>query len=125
MCKGVGLFVLGAFVLLIVDSAWAHGCTGDCNGDDIITASELMRGVRIAADLVPIFMCIQFDADRDGRVTDGELEVAVNNLFNYCGHEPPTPTSVPTATGTPTPSEASHTPSPPASPTPTMPEKPA
>lgn len=123
MCKNVGLFVLGAFVLLTVDSAWAHGCTGDCNGDDMITASELVRGVRIAADLFPIFMCPQFDADGDRRVNDDELQVAVNNLFSYCGHgSPPTPTNTPTATGTPTQVGPSSTPAPSASPIPTPPK---
>jgi hypothetical protein len=69
----------------------------------MITASELVHGVRIAADLAPILTCLAFDVDGDRRVSEDELLVTVNNLFSYCGHgSPPTPTNTPTATETPT-----------------------
>ena len=115
-CRRIRALVLGALVLLAADGARAHRCTGDCNGDDSITANELVQGVRIAGNLVPLFMCPQFDADVDFRVSDSELQVAVNNLFSYCGHlGPATPTNSPPATATPTPIEP---PSPSVSPTP-------
>jgi hypothetical protein len=94
---GVGALALAVLLLLSARSASAHGCTGDCDGDDTITVSELVRGVRIALVEDSILNCPQFDVDSDFRVSIDELMVAVNNAFNYCGHgSPPTPTPTPT-----------------------------
>jgi len=60
------------------------GCTGDCSGDGHITISEIVRGVRIALQQLPLEECFSFDRDRDGAVSIGELIRAVNAALNGC-----------------------------------------
>lgn len=96
--------MVSVLLLAAVVPAAAHRCTGDCDASDTITINELIVGVRIALEQLPLDVCPQFDADLDFRVSIAELFVAVNNHFTYCGHgSPPTPTSTPTPTRTPTP----------------------
>jgi hypothetical protein len=84
--------------------ASAHRCTGDCDASDTVTVQELIQGVRIALGQLRLEVCYSFDADLDSSVSIDELQVAVGNLFSWCGHgSPPTPTSTRTATRTPTP----------------------
>lgn len=98
------LLALVATTVLAAPAALAHRCTGDCDGGDTISIRELVIGVRIALGQLDLDICPQFDADVDNRVSINELQVAVNNVFSYCGHgSPPTPTSTRTRTPTPTP----------------------
>jgi len=95
--------VLVAAALLAAPAALAHRCTGDCDNGDTIAVRELVIGVRIALGQLDLEICPQFDPDLDNRVSINELQVAVNNVFSYCGHgSPPTPTSTRTPTPTPT-----------------------
>lgn len=78
-------------MLLWPRGAIAHRCTGDCNGDDRVTVSELVVGLSIALAEAKLSACPEFDVDRDGGVSINELRVAVNNAFTYCGHLAPPP----------------------------------
>ncbi len=90
-------------LVLVAGNAYAHGCTGDCDGSDTVSINELVNGVRIALDEVTLDTCFAFDPSADGRVSIDELQVAVNNAFSYCGHgSPPTPRDTPTGARTPT-----------------------
>lgn len=95
--------MLAAVLVVAAADARAHRCTGDCDGSDTVAINELVNGVRIALDQLRLETCPSFDPDLDGRVSINELQVAVNNVFSFCGHgEPPTPapTLTPTATST-------------------------
>ena len=76
-------------------SAGISSCPGDCNGDQIVTVDELVRGVNIALDQQTIDSCPAFDRNSDGQVTIDELLAAVSAAIGTC---PAAPT--PTATGT-------------------------
>ncbi len=92
--RRVALFAL---LLCTATDAVAHRCTGDCDGSDTVAIDELVNGVRIALEQISLDTCYAFDPDLDGRVSINELQVAVNNVFSFCGlGEPPTP--VPTRT---------------------------
>lgn len=54
---------------------------GDCNGDGLVTVSELIRAVRIALGEFPIDRCPNADANGDGIVSISELTLAVRNAL--------------------------------------------
>lgn len=54
---------------------------GDCNGDGLVTVSELIRAVRIALGEFPIDRCPNADANGDGMVSISELTLAVRNAL--------------------------------------------
>lgn len=62
----------------------ATPCPGDCDGDGVVTVSELIRAVNIALGALPLSDCPSLDTDHDGRVTIGELIAAVNNALSNC-----------------------------------------
>ncbi len=100
---------LATVLVISATAASAHRCTGDCDGSDTVAIDELVTGVRIALDQLPLDTCYAFDPDLDGRVSINELQVAVNNVFSFCGHDEP-PTPVPTRTLTLTLTAAAGTP---------------
>jgi hypothetical protein len=51
---------------------------GDCNGDGMVTINELIIGVNIALNNLPVTACPAFDTDASGSVTIDELIAAVN-----------------------------------------------
>jgi hypothetical protein len=51
---------------------------GDCNGDGVVTIDELILGVNISLDNLPITACPAFDTDGSGGVSIDELIQAVN-----------------------------------------------
>ena len=59
-------------------------CAGDCNGDFEITIDELIHGVSIALETLPLSGCPIFDADGSGTVTVDELITAVNYALTAC-----------------------------------------
>ena len=115
-CLIIGLLVAVAHVPAAL--AAVAECTGDCNGDDVVSVNELVAGVNIALGNAAVTACPAFDQNQDGQVTVNELIAAVSNLLYGCGVTPPTvpPTATFTATAVPTPSE---TPTDPATATPT------
>ncbi len=72
----------------------ARACVGDCNGDGVVTISELIQGVAIALGIAAPATCAAFG---DG-VTISELVTAVNALLGGCPA-----TASPTVAPTPTP----------------------
>jgi hypothetical protein len=69
-------------------------CTGDCNGDGVVTVDEVVRGVRIALGGAPLADCPAADADGSGMVTIGDLVGAVGAALDGC-RSPSTPTPTP------------------------------
>jgi len=59
-------------------------CHGDCNDDGEVTVDEIVRGVNIALEVLPVDACSILDADNDGKVTIGEIIAAVNSALNGC-----------------------------------------
>lgn len=100
------MWLAGAAAIVVCalpSTVLAHRCTGDCNGSDTVSVDELVNGVRIALNQLPLGTCYAFDVDLDDRVSINELQVAVNNVFSFCGHgAPPTPSDTPTPTPEPT-----------------------
>ncbi len=64
----------------------AAGCTGDCDGDGMVTISELVTGVRIALQLAEPDDCPSVDANGDGTVTVNELIQAVLAALLGCSN---------------------------------------
>jgi hypothetical protein len=99
----------------------SRACIGDCNGDGIITISELVEGVAIALGLAAPATCAAFGDS----VTISELVAAVNALLGGC---PPTesptiglsPTGSPTIAPPPSGSPTMGSPTIPPTPTPTI-----
>src|SRR5512135_981901 len=76
-------------------AATAQGIPGDCDGDGMVTVDEMIIGVNIALDSLPLSSCPSFDGNGDRQVTIDELIAAVNVAL--VGSTP-----TPTATETPT-----------------------
>jgi hypothetical protein len=78
-----------ASLLLLLLAHWpgraaAQACTGDCNGDEFVVVTELIRGVNIALGDLPLAQCTAFDQNGDGEVAINELVAAVNSALNGC-----------------------------------------
>ncbi len=75
----------------------AQPCVGDCNGDGEVTIDELIIGVDVALDMLPLSACPTLDTDMDGAVSIGEVVAAVGNALNGCSTHTgsPSPTSTP------------------------------
>lgn len=59
-------------------------CTGDCNFDGSASIDELLRGVAISLNRVPLDTCVGFDASSDGAVAVNELIGGVMNAQRGC-----------------------------------------
>ncbi len=66
-------------------SATPVPCTGNCNGDDMVSINELIVAVNISSGSAPASACPAADRNRSGTVTIDELIAAVNNAANGCG----------------------------------------
>ena len=114
------LLVATALLLLARSSPARAQCTGDCDGSDDVTVGEIIVGVNIALDAIPLTTCMAVDADGNTEVTVDELIAAVNNALRGC---PPALTPTPTIDVTETPAgepTATETPTAEMSPTPTL-----
>jgi hypothetical protein len=65
-------------------SVASPACAGDCDGNGDVTVDELLLGVNIALDTLPVGRCSVLDADTSGGVTVDEILIAVNNALNSC-----------------------------------------
>jgi hypothetical protein len=65
-------------------AAFAQPCTGDCNGDGVVTVDELIRGIGIGIHTIELGRCAAMDANGDGSVTINELIQAVSNALVGC-----------------------------------------
>jgi hypothetical protein len=77
---------LTLFAVMIAAPAGAQ-CSGDCDGDRMVTISELITGVRQGLS-GPGAGCTAFDLDSDGTVSINELIAAVLRALGGC---PPPP----------------------------------
>ena len=59
-------------------------CTGDCNGDGLVTVNEVILGVNIALGFQALEMCPVFDQNQDGGIGINELVGAVGFGLNGC-----------------------------------------
>ncbi len=59
-------------------------CVGDCTSRSVVTISDLIIGVNIALDLLPVSACPAFDPDDTGVVTVSQLIQGVNNALFGC-----------------------------------------
>lgn len=59
-------------------------CVGDCNGDGMLSISELIRGVNIALGSADVSSCASFDRDGNGQVSINELIQAVQAALGGC-----------------------------------------
>jgi hypothetical protein len=85
----LGLALLALGVLWAVQCAPASAqanlpCTGDCDNLGSVTVDELVKGVNIALDILPLYRCPVLDQDFNGAVTVDELATAVNNALDGC-----------------------------------------
>jgi hypothetical protein len=60
-------------------------CSGDCNGDGVVTVDDIVGAVNIALEDTDISACFSVDTDLDGRVTVIDLVAAVNRALEGCG----------------------------------------
>src|SRR5262245_32877747 len=85
----ISRLVLSALISLLALAARPavaapQGCTGDCNGDLLVTVDELVRGVTIALGTSAIDSCPAFDCNGEGSVTVDCLVRAVNSALDSC-----------------------------------------
>jgi hypothetical protein len=71
-------------------------CVGDCDANGVVTVNELITGVGIALESVPISACPPFDCSHRGRADIACLIAAVDAALHGCS-------AVSTPHGTPTP----------------------
>lgn len=60
------------------------GCVGDCDGNLQITVDEVLTGVSIALQSLPLSTCPAFDGDQDDAVTVNEVIQAIDAALNGC-----------------------------------------
>ena len=66
----------------------ARACVGDCDGDGIVTVSELVTAVSIALGTAALSACTAIDTNGDGIVTINELIAAVSSALVECAGGP-------------------------------------
>lgn len=62
----------------------APGCTGDCDGDLLVTVNELVTGINIALGNLAVGDCRAFDTNVDGVVTVDEIVSAQRGALEGC-----------------------------------------
>ena len=78
-----------------VADAAARVCVGDCGSDGVVGEGDLLTGIAIALEDVPLDTCSAFDVVDGGRVTIDELVRAVADSLGPCRFS-----STPTTTST-------------------------
>ena len=89
-------FLIGALCCAATRVDALPTCAGDCDGNQQVTISELIRGLGITLGRNPIAACPAFDVDGNGGLGIDELIAAVDAALSGC---PPAPT--PSETQTP------------------------
>lgn len=84
-------------VVMLLGSAAAALCRGDCDADGVVDRGDILHAVARALDGEPPADCGQLDADGDGRVVVEEVVAVVNVAGQPC-----LPTPTPSATPAPT-----------------------
>ncbi len=76
--------LLGLGLALAPLRARAQACVGDCNGNGEVTIDEIILGVNIGLEIVPLSACPAFDGDGSGDVSVAELVTGVGNGLQGC-----------------------------------------
>jgi len=86
--------LLGSVALLLAagHASAQDACVGDCNGDGMVSISEILTGVNIALGSEPLSICPSFDTDGNGTLDIQELLAAVRSAVDGCRAPGPTPT---------------------------------
>lgn len=61
-----------------------EGCVGDCNGDGAVAINEVVTGVNIGLEALPLSACTAFDPNGNGVVAVNEIVQGVNNGLSGC-----------------------------------------
>jgi hypothetical protein len=75
--RGVAAFGIG--------EGGAAACAGDCDGDGVVRANELVLGVRDFLSQASPPTCSSLDENQDGAVDEAELLKVIPALFGDCG----------------------------------------
>ena len=59
-------------------------CSGDCNGDGIVTIEEIVTMVNVALGSADVTLCLAGDLTGDGTITVDEIIAAVNRALSGC-----------------------------------------
>jgi len=62
----------------------AQQCVGDCNGDGVVTVSELITGINVELGNKPASACPAIDCNHFGGVFLLCTPLAVSNALNGC-----------------------------------------
>ena len=87
---GVAIALVAAFVWcsgVLAAVQAGPGCAADCDGDGVVTVSELVTAVGIGLGVRPVEACPPADVDSSGTVEVGELVQAVREALEGCPSE--------------------------------------
>ena len=76
--------VLGVAAWLLRAAPVQAQCAGDCDASGAVAVNELVLGVNIVLERVPVTTCLSLDRDGNGTVTVDELVASVNNALRNC-----------------------------------------
>src|ERR1041385_6321732 len=76
--------ILIALLVVVPEVAGAGSCLGDCNGNEMVTVEELLRGASIALGQALLRGCDSYDGNGDLQVTVNELLGAVDRAVEGC-----------------------------------------
>ena len=77
-------FLLSALLLLVVPRLAFALCPGDCDDDGSVSVAEVVTGVNIAFERMPMTSCAAIDFSEDAAVTVDELVRAVSAAIRGC-----------------------------------------
>jgi hyaluronoglucosaminidase len=64
-------------------SGRASGIAGDCDGDGRVVVHELVIGLNVALEILPLDACAAIDINRDGRAGIDELTMAIGRALGF------------------------------------------
>src|SRR4029434_4597481 len=71
-----GSLASAVLLILVAEQSVLAACVGDCSDDGNVSINDLISGVNIALDTLPLTACQPLDADMNGDVTVNELIIA-------------------------------------------------
>jgi len=92
----------------VASPVFGQTCTGDCDGDGMVTVNEIVTALNIGLGARPITDCPAADSGGDGSVTVDEIVAALNFALNGCPISEATATPTASATPTPPPGEVTR-----------------